>query len=152
MLEQAAVLEVLQRRLPAGWTGSILKPSAVASGAPIDAMLSIKRKGAAGGAVRVSAKGRVEPKDVDYLAVTLRPTPEAPMLIVAPFLSPRTQERLRSRGFAYADLTGNMMCDMSDGSAGNDHGWEMTGLAGTATGLTVAHSHDDAWVDVCSDF
>ena len=51
---------------------------------------------------------RVEPRDVDYLAVALRPTPEDPVLIAAPFLSPRTQDRLRSRGFAYADLTGNV--------------------------------------------
>jgi hypothetical protein len=56
----------------------------------------------------VSAKSRVEPKDVDYLAATLRHTPEDPVLIAARYLSPRTQERLRSRGFAYADLTGNV--------------------------------------------
>jgi hypothetical protein len=30
------------------------------------------------------------------------------MLLAAPFLSPRTRERLRSHGFAYADLTGNI--------------------------------------------
>ncbi len=45
---------------------------------------------------------------MDYLAATLRPTPVEPMLIAAPFLSPRTRERLRNSGFAYADLTGNI--------------------------------------------
>ena len=58
--------------------------------------------------MRVDVKPRVAPRDVDYLAVALRPTPEDPVLIAAPFLSPRTQDRLRSRGFAYADLTGNV--------------------------------------------
>jgi hypothetical protein len=31
-----------------------------------------------------------------------------PVLVIAPFISPRTQERLKVRGFAYADLTGNI--------------------------------------------
>jgi hypothetical protein len=64
--------------------------------------------------MRVEAKSRIEPKDVDYLAATLRPTPEQPVLIAAPFLSPRTQERLRSRGFAYADLTGNVRLTLTE--------------------------------------
>jgi hypothetical protein len=68
----------------------------------------------AGGTARVCAKSLVEPKDVDYLAATLQPTPAEPVLIAAPFLSPRTQERLRSRGFAYADLTGNVRLELTE--------------------------------------
>ena len=41
----------------------------------------------------------VEPKDVDYLAATLRPTMDRPIIVVAPFMSPRTQERLKATGF-----------------------------------------------------
>jgi hypothetical protein len=104
----AEVVETLRRRLPAGWAGSVPNPSKTAGGASIDVVLSVRRKGAASGTVRVSAKSRVEPKDVDYLAATLRPTPEEPVLIAARYLSPRTQERLSSRGFAYADVTGNV--------------------------------------------
>lgn len=108
------VVEALQRRLPAGWAGRVLRPSKAANGAAVDALLSVRRKDAAAGTLRVAAKNRVEPKDVDYLAATLRPTPEEPVLIAAPYLSPRTQERLRSRGFAYADRTGNVRLELAE--------------------------------------
>jgi hypothetical protein len=106
----ADVVELLQERLPVGWESSVLKTTSV----PVDATLSIRWRGANAGTVRIEEKGRVEPKDVEYLAATLRPTPEQPVLIVAPFLSPRTQESLRSRGFAYADLTGNVRLILSE--------------------------------------
>jgi hypothetical protein len=77
---------------PPGWAGSVRKPSKGAGASSVDALLSISRKGAGSGNVRVGAKSRVEPKDVDYLAVTLRPTPDEPVLIAAPYLSPRTQD------------------------------------------------------------
>lgn len=35
--------------------------------------------------VRLGAKSRVEPKDVDYLAATLSPTSDDPVLIIAPY-------------------------------------------------------------------
>jgi hypothetical protein len=110
----ADVVETLQERLPAGWAGSVLKPPKAAGGALIDAVLSVRRKGAPSGTVRVGAKSRIEPKDVDYLAATLRPTLDEPVLIAAPYLSPRTRERLRSRGFAYADLTGNVRLELTE--------------------------------------
>ena len=110
----AEVVEALQGRLPAGWAGSVLRPSKAATGAAADAVLSVRRKGGAASTVRVGAKSRIEPKDVDYLAITLRPTPDEPVLIAAPYLSPRTQERLRSRGFAYADLTGNVRLELTE--------------------------------------
>jgi hypothetical protein len=66
------------------------------------------------GRVRVAAKSRVEPRDVDYLAAAWRPTLDRPVLIAAPHLSPRTQERLRDRGFAYADLTGNVRLELAE--------------------------------------
>ncbi len=110
----ADVVEALLGRLPAGWAGSVLKPSTATGAASADAVLNVRRKGAGSGTVRVGAKSRVEPKDVDYLAATLRPTPNEPVLIAAPYLSPRTQERLRSRGFAYADLTGNVRLEMTE--------------------------------------
>lgn len=110
----ADVLAALQGRLPAGWAAIVVKPSKTAGVAPVDAVLSVRRKGATSGTVRVEAKSRVEPKDVDYLAVMLHPTPDEPVLIAAPYLSPRTQERLRSRGFAYADLTGNIRLELTE--------------------------------------
>jgi hypothetical protein len=110
------IVRLLQRRLPPSWESRILKPARGTSKAspPMDAALRVRRKGTPAGTVRLAAKRRVDPKDVDYLAATLRPTPERPVLIAAPFLSLRTQERLRSLGFAYADLTGNVRLSLAE--------------------------------------
>ena len=74
----------------------------------IDAILKVSGPAKNGGSVLVEAKTRLEPRDVDYLSATMQPTAERPMLIVAPFLSPRTQERLTAGGFGTPDLTGNV--------------------------------------------
>lgn len=106
-------IELLGGRLPVGWEVSSLKPAASSPLAgPV--ALAVRRKGTAAAKVRIEAKSSFEPKDIDYLAATLRPTPEQPVLIAAPFLSPRTQERLRSRGFSYADLTGNVRLTLTE--------------------------------------
>ena len=106
---------LIQRRLPAGWEARALAPARAArTPLPVDGTLSVGRKGTITTRVQVEAKNRIEPKDVDYLAATLRPTAEQPVLIAAPFLSPRTQARLRSRGFSYADLTGNVRLTLTE--------------------------------------
>jgi hypothetical protein len=56
----------------------------------------------------VETKSGLEPTEVDYLSATVRPTVDQPVLVVAPFLSPRAQERLTAGGFGCADLTGNV--------------------------------------------
>jgi hypothetical protein len=61
----------------------------------------------------VEAKQRLEPKDLDSMVSALRPSRELPVLIVAPFLSSRAQERLKAVGFGYADLTGNIRLSLS---------------------------------------
>jgi hypothetical protein len=112
----ADIVEVLTSKLPSGWRTSTPKPSSrdkFPSGS-VDAVLKIRRSGTPGGSVLIEAKARLEPKDVDVLAVDLRPTPDQPVLIAAPFISPRTQERLRAAGFAYADLTGNVRLSLSE--------------------------------------
>ncbi len=106
-------IELLGGRLPVGWEVSSLKPAA-SSPLAVPVALAVRRKGTAAAKVRIEAKSSFEPKDVDYLAATLRPTPEQPVLIAAPFLSPRTQERLRNRGFSYADLTGNVRLTLTE--------------------------------------
>jgi hypothetical protein len=80
----------------------------------VDAILRIRRPGTPAGSVLIEAKARIEPKDVDSLAATLRPTPDQPVLVAAPFISPRTQERLKAKGFGYADLTGNVRLSLTD--------------------------------------
>ena len=111
----AEATQVIQGRLPEGWETSVVEPDKRDTSFPaVDAILRIRRRGTPWGEILIGAKSRVEPKDVDYLAAGVRPTPNQPVLIAAPFLSARTQQRLRSRGFAYADLTGNVFLSLSD--------------------------------------
>jgi hypothetical protein len=112
----AGIFRELQRRLPEGWGARLAEPAKRDRRvrARADAILKVQRRGASAGTILIEAKTRLEPKDVDYLAATLRPPPDQPVLIAAPFLSPRTRERLRNRGFAYADLTGNVCLSLAE--------------------------------------
>jgi hypothetical protein len=109
------IIRVLQGRLPAGWETAIRKTARRDRNVPAagDAVLNIRRRGMPASSILIEAKTRVEPKDVEYLEATLRPTADQPVLIAAPFLSPRTRERLKNSGFAYADLTGNVRLNLS---------------------------------------
>jgi hypothetical protein len=108
----AALIETLKARLPADWAIAI--PKGKGRDTDVDAILKVRGAGTPAGSVLVQVKSRVEPNDVDYLAARLRPSTNQPILIAAPFLSPRTQERLKDRGFAYADLTGNVRVSLSE--------------------------------------
>ncbi len=111
----AAVIEAFAAKLPRGWqtaTGAPAKRDRTAVG-EVDAIVTVRRPGTPAGRLFVEAKTRLEPKDVDYLAATLRPTADRAILVVAPFISPRTQERLKANGFAYADLTGNVRVSLA---------------------------------------
>ncbi|MBI4484988.1 MAG: hypothetical protein HY655_03160 [Acidobacteria bacterium] len=112
----ADITEVLTRRLPSGWQASPGAPTkrGTALAGEVDAILKIRRPGAPAGVVLLEAKARIEPRDVDVLSATLRPTPAQPVLVVAPFISQRTQERLKAEGFGYADLTGNVCLSISE--------------------------------------
>jgi len=68
-------------------------------------ILRIRGPGSNSASILVDAKQRLEPKDLDYMVSVLRPGRELPVLFVSPFLSPRTQERLKAVGFGYANLT-----------------------------------------------
>ena len=106
-----AITARLAAALPTGWR---LDSAVTAQNRPeIDAVLRIRGPGSVSASILVEAKQRLEPKDLDYLASALRKVRNAPILIAAPFLSPRTQERLRALGFLYADLTGNIRLNLS---------------------------------------
>jgi hypothetical protein len=110
-----AILPRLAERLPVGWKVVAVKSGSQRPRAPsaTDATITICGPGNATGSVSVETKARLEPKDVDSLAATLRPTVDRPVLVMAPFVSSRTQERLKACGLGYADLTGNIRLSLS---------------------------------------
>lgn len=109
-----AVVDALAAKLPRGWQTAIAAPPRrERAPAVVDAIVTVRRPGGPAGRLFIEAKARLEPKDVDYLAASLRPTADLPVLVAAPFISPRTQERLRANGFAYADLTGNVRLSLA---------------------------------------
>jgi hypothetical protein len=111
----AAIVGTLAAKLPRGWQTATAAPSKkdqLSTGA-VDAIMTIRRPGAPAGRLLIEAKTRLEPRDVDYLAATLRPGADRAVLVVAPFISPRTQERLKANGFGYADFAGNVRLSLS---------------------------------------
>jgi hypothetical protein len=109
-----AVIEQLRDRLPTAWT---LKRVASGGRSPRRPSSDIvaKLSDPAGGSVRIAieAKSQVEPQNVDSVAERARTVPAGAVLVAAPFLSPRTRERLKAAGLNYADLTGNIRLALS---------------------------------------
>src|SRR5438270_111466 len=101
--------------LPAGWTAQRAERQIVGphSQAPtrVDAVVDLRGSNA-NATFAVEAKRSFEPRDVERLLPGLSRTLRSlagnvPLLVVAPWLSARTQELLRSEGINYIDLTGN---------------------------------------------
>jgi hypothetical protein len=61
----------------------------------------------------VETKSRLDPQNVESLVAGRRAASSRPILVVAPFLSPRTRERLAASGFNFVDLTGNIRLALS---------------------------------------
>jgi len=112
-MAQAAVAW-LQQRLPASWE---VAPTARAEfqngGAGVDAAIDIRGSNTLT-TMAVEVKRVFGPRDVDRLfkgvGRTLRVlSSNIPILLVAPWLSRRTQELLAAEGINYLDLTGNAL-------------------------------------------
>ena len=79
-----------------------------------DALLEIYAPDETRGVLIMEEKSRVEPRDVSKIADQLAHYErsydggETTPMIVAPFLSPRTRERLEEHGIGYIDLAGNI--------------------------------------------
>lgn len=96
----------LAARLPQGWRLS--EGPSRSKSRQVDTLLKIISPTKQIASIFVETKSRLEPRDVDLISSIVRPRPDEPVIIIAPFLSPRTQERLTAAGFGYADLTGNV--------------------------------------------
>lgn len=110
-----AGIDRLAARLPPGWSVAESRlPGARQAPPNVDAVLRVRGPESSAGRLFVQAKQQLEPKDVALLANALpRPDPKLPVLIISPFLTARTQETLKAKGFGYADLTGNVRLVLS---------------------------------------
>lgn len=100
-------------RLPTSWRTEVEFESA-RSHRVFDATLRLCAPDGTCGTFIMEAKNRVEPRDVQGIAEQLGmygrlpDEEEAVPVLVAPFLSLRTRERLEGLGVGYVDLTGNV--------------------------------------------
>ena len=109
---EGAVLRLLRQRLPPGWT-VIQKASPSTMKPRPDFLLDLTEPKGERARIGVITKASVEPKDVAFLAEQLQGSSkvlggEVVPLIVAPFLSLSTRQRLAELGIPYADATGNI--------------------------------------------
>lgn len=106
-------MDELGKRLPGNWRARV-ESRPIMGDRRVDALVEIHGPDGARGTLVVEKKSRVEPKDVskiaDQLDVYGRSDDEEATVpvVVAPFLSARTRERLAERGVGYVDLTGNI--------------------------------------------
>lgn len=106
-------VEELGALLPGNWRAS-LRFEPFGRHRVFDALLEVCAPDGACGTLLLKSKNRAEPKDVSRIADELTlygqssDREEATLVLVAPFLSPRTRERLKERGIGYLDLTGNI--------------------------------------------
>ena len=106
-------VDELRFRLPTSWRTEVEFESA-RSHRVFDAILKLRAPDGTCGMFIMEAKNRVEPRDVRGIAEQLGmydrlpDEGEAVPVLVAPFLSLRTRERLEERGIGYVDMTGNV--------------------------------------------
>jgi len=113
----ANALQMLQQRLPEGWTVERTAGQAEGTGDGDGLFLFKAPSDSSSDVAMVVAKPRFSPVDVDRLLGGLgRRLLEAagrrPILLVSSYLSPRTRELLTDEGISYLDLTGNVRLTM----------------------------------------
>ena len=106
-------IDELSARLPADWRTEVeFEPTR--SNRVFDALLKLCAPDGTCGTLILEAKNRLEPRDVSKIADQLAAYGRlsdgevAVPVLVAPFLSSRTRERLKEHGVGYIDLTGNV--------------------------------------------
>lgn len=107
-------IQVLQDRLPASWRlRSKIEPAVDRGGTSPDAVVDIAAPDGTKGHLLFEARSRLEARDVErvadrFLRNEAPANPASAVVVLAPFLTPRTRELLVGAGVSYADATGNM--------------------------------------------
>jgi len=102
-------VRILATWFPRGWRLAKAKQGK-ASNRQADALFKLRAPDGTTTTIVLEAKRSVDPKDVWALAGQMKAyqaMSSAIPVIVAPFLSPRTRDRLREAGLSYLDLAGN---------------------------------------------
>jgi hypothetical protein len=102
-----AASRVLAARLPAGWKQRVTRLEARPPGRP-DAILDVTGPDGAKVRLSVEAKSSLVPRAVADLKTRLDDYSSDPALVVSPFLTRSTRERLRAENLNFLDLTGNV--------------------------------------------
>jgi hypothetical protein len=100
-------LEEIAARLPQGWESRIVREQGPRD-RRADAQIELRAPDGSRGWLVLEAKNRLEPKDVPPLASFLAQWGEGSPIVAAPYLSPRTRERLQEAGLGWVDLAGNL--------------------------------------------
>jgi hypothetical protein len=112
ILRNDLLARLFRKRLPSTWDVEF-RISDTQPGP--DAILSIRPAEGAQITLLVEVKSVVEPRDIPRLVHQLNSYGEkAASVVVAPYLSPRTQEALATRSINFADLTGNIRFVVED--------------------------------------
>lgn len=112
LLDQA--IAWLQERLPRNWSIEGSERGIEQAGSPLDARISLKAPNAAITTVAVEERESITPRTVLSLLSPRVQTARnmgahLPLLVIAPWLSKRTQELLAAQDLSYIDLTGNAL-------------------------------------------
>jgi|SRR5579872_3618374 len=105
LLQEAS--RVLAARLPAGWKQRVTRLDGRPQGRP-DAMLDVTGPDGAKVRLSVEAKSGLVPRAVADLKTRLREYSSDSGLVISPFLTRSTRDRLRAEHLNFLDLTGNV--------------------------------------------
>ena len=110
-----AAISWLRQRLPQTWTVEPTTRADLPAGAVrAEAVIDIRGQSGVYTNMVVEARRSLGPRDVDRLFGSVgqllrKLSPHTPILVVAPWLSPATRQRLEAEGISYIDLTGNAL-------------------------------------------
>lgn len=112
LLDQAVTW--LKGRLPRGWSIEGAQEGVDYAGAPLNARLSLKAPNGTISTVAVEERDSIAPRTVLSLISPRVQTARnmgahLPLVVIAPWLSKRTQELLADQDLGYIDLTGNAL-------------------------------------------
>lgn len=113
---------VISDRLPTGWAGALLTPaqdSSVPDG--LDGVLEVVSPSGERALLALEAKLSVEGRDVEQIKTQLNNdmshlpagVREVRALVASPYLSKPVRNRLEEAGLSYADVTGNVLIELS---------------------------------------